>query len=77
MQSIVEIRKTLGETSQQPRFIKTFPKTGYRFIGEVETRDALVVTEVTSVEIEEITTVEIERAEDARCGTGSGSAHRP
>ena len=52
MQSIVEIRKALGETSQQPRLIKTFPKTGYRFIGEVETRNALEVTEVTSVEIE-------------------------
>ncbi len=52
VQSIVEIRKALGETSQQPRFIKTFPKTGYRFIGEVETRDALAVTEITSVEVE-------------------------
>src|SRR5262249_35146442 len=30
VQSIVEIRKALGDNSQQPRFIKAFPKTGYR-----------------------------------------------
>ena len=52
VQSIVEIRKTLGDSSQQPRWIKTFPKTGYRFIGEVETiSSALEVQAVTSVEI--------------------------
>lgn len=59
VQSIVEIRKALGDNSQQPRFIKTFPKTGYRFIGEVETLNAtLVVEEITSVEIEYEETVE-------------------
>lgn len=52
VQSIVEIRKAFGESSQQPRLIKTFPKNGYRFIGAVETRHALAVTEITSVEIE-------------------------
>jgi eukaryotic-like serine/threonine-protein kinase len=53
VQSIVEIRKTLGDSSQQPHLIKTFPKTGYRFIGEVETiSSALEVQAVTSVEIE-------------------------
>ena len=53
VQSIVEIRKALGDSSQQPRLIKTFPKTGYRFIGEIETLNgALEVEVVTSVEIE-------------------------
>lgn len=35
-QSIVEIRKALGDDSRQPRFIKTIPKFGYRFIGSVQ-----------------------------------------
>ncbi|MEP7270241.1 MAG: tetratricopeptide repeat protein [Acidobacteriota bacterium] len=53
VQSIVEIRRALGENSQQPRFIKTFPKTGYRFIGEVEVdTGTLAVEQITSVEIE-------------------------
>ncbi len=61
VQSIVEIRKAFGESSQQPRWIKTFPKTGYRFIGEVETRNgALEIEEVTSVEIEYEEIVEME-----------------
>ncbi|HZS06078.1 MAG TPA: tetratricopeptide repeat protein [Blastocatellia bacterium] len=52
VQCIVEIRKALGEDSQQPRFIKTFPRAGYRFIGEVEKLGhALEVEEFTSVEI--------------------------
>lgn len=33
---IVELRKVLGDDAENPRFIKTFPKRGYRFIAEVE-----------------------------------------
>lgn len=32
---IREIRQALGDNSHRPRFIKTVPKTGYRFIAEV------------------------------------------
>ena len=35
-QCIFEVRKALGDDSRQPRFIKTVPKLGYRFIGSVE-----------------------------------------
>lgn len=38
VQCIKEIRRTIGDSSQQPRFIKTIPKSGYRFIGSVENR---------------------------------------
>ncbi len=38
VQCIVDIRKALGDDSHQPRFIKTIPKVGYRFIGLVEER---------------------------------------
>jgi tetratricopeptide (TPR) repeat protein/DNA-binding winged helix-turn-helix (wHTH) protein len=35
-QCLAEIRKTLGDDSRNPRFIKTVPRAGYRFIGKVE-----------------------------------------
>lgn len=36
VQCIKEIRRALGDDSHQPRFIKTIPKAGYRFISPVE-----------------------------------------
>ena len=36
VQCIKEIRRSIGDDSHHPRFIKTFPKSGYRFIGAVE-----------------------------------------
>jgi tetratricopeptide (TPR) repeat protein/DNA-binding winged helix-turn-helix (wHTH) protein len=35
VQCVADIRKALGDDSRNPRFIKTVPKVGYRFIGEV------------------------------------------
>src|SRR5437016_10393719 len=35
-QCLAEIRRALGDDSRHPRFIKTVPRTGYRFIGEVQ-----------------------------------------
>ena len=32
-QCISEIREALGDSSRQPRYIKTLPKIGYQFIG--------------------------------------------
>jgi DNA-binding winged helix-turn-helix (wHTH) protein len=37
-QCLAEIRKVLGDDSRQPRFIKTVPRAGYRFIGAVRER---------------------------------------
>jgi len=34
VQSVTDIRRALGDDTKQPRFIKTIPKFGYRFIGE-------------------------------------------
>src|SRR6185436_404200 len=36
---LAEIRKILGDDSRQPRFIKTVPRGGYRFIAQVEEID--------------------------------------
>src|SRR5215471_8929727 len=35
-QCLAEIRRVLGDNSRQPRFIKTIPRAGYRFIGADE-----------------------------------------
>jgi tetratricopeptide (TPR) repeat protein len=57
VQLIVEIRKALGDDSRRPRLIKTIPKLGYRFIGEVE---ALYPHPSTVIETEEVTTFEVQ-----------------
>ncbi len=36
VQCIKEIRRSLGDETRTPRFVKTVPKLGYRFIGNVE-----------------------------------------
>jgi eukaryotic-like serine/threonine-protein kinase len=65
VQIIVELRKTLGDDSRHPRFIRTIPKLGYHFIAPVEELNSTQL-----VEIEEVTTVqvEIERIEMERVG---------
>jgi tetratricopeptide (TPR) repeat protein/DNA-binding winged helix-turn-helix (wHTH) protein len=51
VQAIVEVRRLLADDPRSPRFIKTVPKLGYRFVGEVEELRT-VVEEVTSTRIE-------------------------
>lgn len=60
VQSIKEIRRALGDSSSSPKFIKTVPKAGYRFIIPVKESfgDATAF-----VETEEITCVEFEYEE--------------
>jgi tetratricopeptide (TPR) repeat protein/DNA-binding winged helix-turn-helix (wHTH) protein len=36
VQCIVEIRRVLGDDARQGRFVRTLPKSGYRFVGDVE-----------------------------------------
>lgn len=56
VQCIKEIRRVTGDDSHRPRFIKTVPKAGYRFIGQIEehftTTSVISTEEITSVEIE-------------------------
>jgi DNA-binding winged helix-turn-helix (wHTH) protein len=35
VQCVADIRRALGDDSRQPKFIRTFPKSGYRFVSEV------------------------------------------
>lgn len=61
-QCLAEIRRSLGDSSRQPRFIKTIPKVGYCFIGQVE---EIYTDEPSTTHTREITTVEIEYEEES------------
>lgn len=58
VQCIKDVRRALGDDPHQPRFIKTVPRSGYRFIGPVEEVGRL------SDFSEEITRVEFEIEEE-------------
>jgi tetratricopeptide (TPR) repeat protein/DNA-binding winged helix-turn-helix (wHTH) protein/TolB-like protein len=68
VQCIVEIRRALGDDARHPRFIRTVPKRGYRFIGEISARPPAA----SSVTFEESTSVEVEVIEEQ-----SGPVRRP
>jgi tetratricopeptide (TPR) repeat protein/DNA-binding winged helix-turn-helix (wHTH) protein/TolB-like protein len=57
VQVIIELRRSLGDDPRRPRFIKTVPKVGYRFIAPVE---ELSFAQPVPQEIAQRTTVEIE-----------------
>ena len=61
VQLIKEIRRSLGDDPRQPRFIKTLPKVGYRFIAPVEEG---FPDPPTTIEIERHASVEIEFEEE-------------
>src|SRR5262244_1448665 len=41
--AINKIREALGDSSENPRFVETIPRRGYRFIGEIR-QEPVVVT---------------------------------
>lgn len=53
VQCVTEIRRSIGDDPHHPRFIKTVPKSGYRFIGAVEEHsNGSYTEEITRVEFE-------------------------
>lgn len=58
-QNIALLRKALGDTSEEPKYIQTMPKYGYRFIAPVKTlpdENIALIAErhtITQIEIEE------------------------
>lgn len=61
VQSITDIRRALGDSAHRPRFIKTIPKVGYRFVGEVVENDTnLKQTEIDQTQPPEPARSEIE-----------------
>jgi tetratricopeptide (TPR) repeat protein/DNA-binding winged helix-turn-helix (wHTH) protein len=70
LQCIFDIRRSLGDDYRNPRFVKTFPKIGYRFIGAVE---EFYPDPPATIEIEEITAIQVE-FEEKRTGEPQADA---
>jgi TolB-like protein/DNA-binding winged helix-turn-helix (wHTH) protein/Tfp pilus assembly protein PilF len=51
--AIAKLRSALGDSAENPRYIETLPKRGYRFIADVSVVDANVVKARPQVEAEE------------------------
>lgn len=66
VQLIKELRRHLGDDPRRPRFIKTVPRGGYRFIGAVE---EIFPALPAAVEVEQHAAVEIEFEEEIACET--------
>jgi tetratricopeptide (TPR) repeat protein/DNA-binding winged helix-turn-helix (wHTH) protein/TolB-like protein len=62
VQSIKELRRLLDDDPRQPRFIKTVPKVGYRFIAPVE---EVFANDFATLRLEETTSIELEFEEFA------------
>lgn len=46
VQCVVEVRKALDDDARRPRYIRTVPKVGYQFVGEVTEANEPVVEDV-------------------------------
>lgn len=77
-QSIFMLRKTLGETANNPRFIRTIPAQGYRFTAQVETetQDETPEVNVGSQEDIQIPEANFELLESANNPSNSSSFFR-
>lgn len=78
-QCLAEIRKVLGDDSRNPRFIKTVPRAGYRFIGPLEEvcldpSEAVETKEVPAIVLAERRRKPVEVAEPQVLGTAKESA---
>lgn len=69
VQCVTEIRRAVGDHTHNPQFIKTVPKSGYRFIGQVEEKtNGHFSEEITryEVEIEEEIETRLDQSGDTR-----------
>jgi tetratricopeptide (TPR) repeat protein/DNA-binding winged helix-turn-helix (wHTH) protein len=64
VQCVIEARKALGDDSRNPRFVKTVPKAGYRFIGTVE----VLHPEMTAATVERVVPPQAKPEADSHVG---------
>jgi tetratricopeptide (TPR) repeat protein/DNA-binding winged helix-turn-helix (wHTH) protein len=72
VQLVKELRERLGDNARQPRFIKTIPKVGYRFIAPVE-EHCFQLPPATEVENEPGVEFEIEKESSAQSERVNGN----
>jgi DNA-binding winged helix-turn-helix (wHTH) protein len=75
---ILEIRKALGDRTENPEFIETSPKRGYRFVAPVidESTAKLSVVPTSDVTQEHATEEKVGSATAPSEGEGSSGRHR-
>jgi DNA-binding winged helix-turn-helix (wHTH) protein/TolB-like protein len=66
-----QVRSALGDSAENPRFIETLPRRGYRFIAPVQLEEAKPAAEVPGA-VAAPASIEI----DGKAATSSGSASR-
>ena len=57
--AVKKLRDTLGDSAEQPRYIETVPRRGYRFIGQLEETEGSAAGPVQSSQTEHVSTREI------------------
>src|SRR5580692_3849899 len=75
--NIQEIRKALGDRSDNPEFIETLPKRGYRFIAPVVDESAAEPDSPLSLPTKEHATIETVRTETVPLELANSSGKRP
>ena len=56
--AITRIRESLGDSAENPRFIETIPRKGYRFIAAVESNGHVAAGKVTPESFEQVASSE-------------------
>ncbi len=62
VQCVMDIRRSIGDDSRRPHFIKTLPKVGYRFVSPVEEHWSQPET---TIETREVTSIAVEIEEES------------
>ncbi len=51
--AVARLRESLNDSADEPRFVETIPKRGYRFIGDLKTSEPSPVPEINQVTVQE------------------------
>jgi Tol biopolymer transport system component/DNA-binding winged helix-turn-helix (wHTH) protein len=76
--AVNKLRETLSDSAEQPRYVETLPRRGYRFIAAVEWQDAKPATLAVSAPVDPPATVltELPRAVQPPAGAETETAER-
>jgi TolB-like protein/DNA-binding winged helix-turn-helix (wHTH) protein/Tfp pilus assembly protein PilF len=76
--AIAKIRSALGDSADNPRYIETLPKRGYRFIAEVRTVDTESPTKTPELAVSDLREIKVGAQPQAtKSGVGSKPQSRP
>jgi DNA-binding winged helix-turn-helix (wHTH) protein/Tfp pilus assembly protein PilF len=74
--AVRRLRQTLGDSTEQPRFIETLPRLGYRFVASVERGVETPATEATP-HTAPIVSVRVDATKEPITAAGAGAVRAP